>query len=247
MHSGNSAYAYNMNQYVRTTDAPTFSQVYVSNWFRNNTNNTGLYNENTTMHWSSKDNGYWDASSTTTVSSIRFWTGSHIGTLRGYVYANTSNEIGFLNNGASWIIRCDSTTATYVTGTVNATGNIVAYYSDERLKMKIGKIDSPLDKILSLNGFKYVNNDIAKSYGYESDEIQIGLSAQEVQNILPELVTLAPFDIEQGEDRIIKSKSGENYLTVNYAKLVPVLVEAIKDLNKKIETQEELIKSLLDR
>ena len=88
--------------------SPTFTEVYADNWFRNNGSNEGLYNQVTTQHLSSNTNGYWDMSSTTSVSSIRFYTGGHMSALRGYVYANTSNEIGFLNSGGSWGLRMDN-------------------------------------------------------------------------------------------------------------------------------------------
>ena len=108
------------NQRLSTSNSPTFSQVYSNNWFRNNANNTGLYNENTTQHLSSNANGYWDMSSTTTFSGIRFYTGGHVSALRGYIYANTSNEIGFLNTGGNWTLRCDNSQNVHVTTAVYA-------------------------------------------------------------------------------------------------------------------------------
>jgi hypothetical protein len=133
-------------------------------------------------------------------------------------------------------------------------GNIIAYYSDERLKTKVGKIENPLEKLSQLNGFYYVNNDLAKSVGYTDENVQLGLSAQEVQKVLPEIVTLAPFDTEFDEDgKVIGSKSGENYLTIDYDKLVPLLVEAIKEQQTIIEKQnneiseiKEMLKTLFD-
>lgn len=79
--------------------------VHTSYWFRNDANNAGLYNTNTTQHLSSNTNGYWDMSSTTTVSAIRLYTGGHLSALRGYVYANNSNDIGFLESGGGWRLR----------------------------------------------------------------------------------------------------------------------------------------------
>ena len=119
--------------------------------------------------------------------------------------------------------------AGYFKGPVAATGNIYAYYSDERLKTKISNIPNALDKIQKLNGFYYTNNDLAKSFGYKEDSIQIGVSAQEVKEVFPEIVSLAPFDSISGI-----SESGEDYLTVDYTKLVPVLIEAIKELRKEL-------------
>ena len=88
----------------------------------------------------------------------------------------------------------------------------------------------------SLEGFLYVNNDVAKANGYTSDRIQVALSAQQVQQVQPEVVSLAPFDIHTDEfSGEITSKSGENYLTVDYERLVPLLVEAIKELSAKVD------------
>jgi hypothetical protein len=124
-------------------------------------------------------------------------------------------------------------------------GNIIAYYSDERLKTKVGKIENPIEKISQLNGFYYVNNDLAKSVGYTDEKVQLGLSAQEVQRILPEIVTLAPFDTEfDSEGNVIGSKSGENYLTIDYDKLVPLLVEAIKEQQVIIDKQKNDISEI---
>jgi hypothetical protein len=126
---------------------------------------------------------------------------------------------------------------------VYAQGDVIAYYSDERLKTKTGNIENALDKIKQLNGFYYTNNELAKSFGYKEEKTQVGLSAQEVQSVLPEVVTIAPFDTEFDENQNpIGSKSGENYLTVNYDKLVPLLIEAIKEQQSQIEE----LKSKLD-
>ena len=122
---------------------------------------------------------------------------------------------------------------TFGCGEIVATGNITAFYSDERMKINLGNINSPLDKVMKLNGFTYTNSELAGSFGYVSTEKQIGLSAQEVQRVLPEIVSLAPFDRLNTEDGVV-SKSGENYLTVDYSRVVPLLVEAIKELNNKI-------------
>jgi hypothetical protein len=90
-----------------------------------------------------------------------------------------------------------------------------------------------------------VNNDLAKSVGYTDEKVQLGLSAQEVQRILPEIVTLAPFDTEfDSEGNVIGSKSGENYLTIDYDKLVPLLVEAIKEQQVIIDKQKNDISEI---
>ena len=119
------------------------------------------------------------------------------------------------------------------TGGLSVFGNITAYYSDERLKTKTANISDPLKIIDKLNGFYYKPNELAHSLGITNNKQDIGLSAQEVQSVLPELVNIAPFDLEKDKDGNKVSKSGENYLTLSYDRLAPVFVEAIKELNQK--------------
>ena len=123
------------------------------------------------------------------------------------------------------------------------TGNVTAYYSDMRLKTRTGGIDNALEKVNSLSGFKYVENDLAKELGYSNDKQQVGLSAQQIQAVLPEAVSLAPIDYATDEHTgEVISKSGQNYLTVDYAKLVPLLVEAIKELTQEVESLKTKLK-----
>jgi hypothetical protein len=126
------------------------------------------------------------------------------------------------------------TAASVTTGEGRFTNQIVAYYSDERLKKKIGTIENALDKIDELTGFLYVENDLARSLGFNNPNVQTALSAQAVKRVQPEVVKPAPFDIAQREDGSEYSKSGEDYLTVDYEKLIPLLVEGIKELRKEI-------------
>jgi hypothetical protein len=123
-------------------------------------------------------------------------------------------------------------------GRIDASNDIVAYSSDKRLKTNIQSIENPLDKIGKLNGFTYNWNDkAAKLANYDTNESLIGVFAQEVQAVLPEAVKLAPFD----NDGNNKSISGENYLTVQYEKIVPLLIEAIKEQQKQIDDLKYLL------
>ena len=125
--------------------------------------------------------------------------------------------------------------ATGTAGEIVATNNVTAYYSDARLKNFQGTIPDALEKVKSLGGYLYVENEVAKSFGFHNVLQQVGVSAQEVAAVLPHVVALAPFDRnERGE-----SASGENYMTVRYERLVPLLIEAIKELSAKVETLEK--------
>ena len=105
-------------------------------------------------------------------------------------------------------------------GEIRATNNVTAYYSDDRLKTKLGAIENALDKVCSLSGFYYEANEIAQALGYKPVR-EVGVSAQEVQAIMPEVVAPAPID--------------DKYLTVRYERMMPLVIEAIKELRAEIK------------
>lgn len=108
-----------------------------------------------------------------------------------------------------------------VTGNITAGGDIFGLVSDERLKENIKPIDNALDKIKNLEGFTYNFNEVGEKLGFDPNERHSGVSAQDVKNVLPEASAPAPRD--------------NNYLTVKYDKLIPLLIEGIKDLKNNID------------
>ena len=155
-----------------------------------------------------------------------------------------SGNVGIGNTAPAVLLHVGSST---LSADIAATGNITAYYSDERLKTKISNINEPLKIINNLNGFYYVPNELAHKNGIIHTNKEIGLSAQDVQKVLPELINIAPFDLARDKDGNKVSKSGENYLTISYERLAPVFVEAIKELQKEnIELNEKYNKLLED-
>ena len=117
------------------------------------------------------------------------------------------------------------TAASGTTGEIRATNNITAYYSsDRRLKENISNIPNALDKVNQLNGVTF---DWTEAYmkqhggedGYFVKKNDTGLIAQDVEQVLPEIVR--------------SNKDG--YLGVQYDKVVGLLVEAIKELKQEIE------------
>ena len=70
-----------------------------------------------------------------------------------------------------------------------------------------------------------------EEFGYNDYNPQVGVIAQEVQAVLPEVVSIAPFDMDINGN----SKSGENYLTVKYEKLIPLLIQAINERQEQIK------------
>ena len=113
---------------------------------------------------------------------------------------------------------------------ITSAGDITAYYSDERLKTFKGKITEPIEKINKLNGYYFVENELAKSLGYNNDKLQVGVSAQEVEKVLPEIVTDAPID--------------KKYKTIWYEKLTPLLIEGIKAQQTQIQSLQSQIDEL---
>lgn len=112
------------------------------------------------------------------------------------------------------------TAASGTTGEIRATNNITAYYSDERLKTKIGNIENALDKVCQIETMLYHANETAVALGYDASIQEVGVTAQSVQKVQPEIVVPAPID--------------DKYLTVRYERLVPLLIEAIKELEAQV-------------
>lgn len=140
------------------------------------------------------------------------------------VYSNTR----FLE-----VQRANNADFVSVGGGLTCTGDVTANTSDIRLKENIRVIENPLEKIENIRGvyFNYTADAIQKT-GYTNENEQVGFIAQEVQEVLPHIVKPAPFDKDQSTG---KSISGENYLTIQYEKIVPLLLEGIKELKKEIE------------
>ena len=144
----------------------------------------------------------------------------------GSVVLATSPQISSLGVG---------TAASGTAGEIRATNAITSFYSDERLKTDITEISGALDKVMQLRGVTFRANELAESFGYANNKEQVGVIAQDVEKVLPQIVVPAPFDIMQLQEGVEISRSGENYKTVHYDKLVPLLIQAIKEQQVMIE------------
>jgi hypothetical protein len=153
----------------------------------------------------------------------------HVRTGNGLILTDTSGSTR-ANFDAAIIY---AQTYHYSYGNVYAQGEVYAYYSDERLKESITPLSDAMGQVRSLNGFRYKINALGKKLldRASDDEWHLGLSAQAVQRIAPEVVGLAPFDLDE---KTGKSKSGDEYLTVQYERMVPLLVEALKEVDARV-------------
>jgi len=129
----------------------------------------------------------------------------------------TEGDIKCLTNKNKSIFdNCDHNITIGNANTLTLFPGEVANYSDQRLKFNIETIQDSLPKVCQLRGVRYNRNDINND-----TKKHIGLIAQEVEQIIPEVVN--------------KENQGEGYLSVNYGNLVSLLIESIKELNSKID------------
>ena len=139
-----------------------------------------------------------------------------------------------------------------IDGTVTATGDVIAYYSDARLKKDVITIDNAINKIKQLRGVTYTWNDekvnIIKERAGTKD---IGLIAQEVEAIEPLLITEYQTQLNTPSNDPDKAKDftpemSETYKTIKYEKLVALLVEGMKEQQTQIEDLKHQINYLVD-
>ena len=139
---------------------------------------------------------------------IKFWCGANA-SITGVGTADSNLTASMLLN----------TTGLNVTGDIVASGNVTAY-SDMRIKENITSIDSALDKIMKMRGVYYTR--------INENTRQVGVIAQEVEEILPEVV--------MGDTSGMKS--------VAYGNMVGLLIEGIKEMNAILKSQDSTIKGL---
>ena len=195
-----------MNQNVRTTDNVTF--------------NTGSFTGDVTIN-----GNFTVLGSATEISTTELTVEDKLITIAsGSADSAAANGAGIYIDGANESITWDHSNSRFnisddlnVEGNVTATGDVVAFSSsDRRFKDNLTKISTPLTKLSKINGYSFNwNND--NQHIYKGKDY--GVVAQEIQEVLPELVQ----ERENG------------YLAVNYEKLVPLLIESIKELKTQVE------------
>jgi hypothetical protein len=147
----------------------------------------------------------------------------------GNIFSNSANpnEAVFVGNGFTrWTCRLDDGQV-WQQGNLYVGGNVYSSYSDLRLKTVIKPIENSLENLAKIDTFYYEPNDLAKSLGITGG-LTLGVSTQSVKLVYPEIVGPSPVS--------------KDYDTVQYEKLVPVLIDAINRLNSKIEYLENKLK-----
>ena len=159
--------------------------------------------------------------------------------------SNSLNFVGMSSNTSPSTRRMDFwvENGAYFRGSIIATGNVTAYgsASDERLKTNIVKIENPIAKLQSVSGYTFDWNENAPED--KQGLTEYGVIAQEVEKAgLNELV----FEYERPVNKTGGDDTPpEQWKAVHYEKFVPILIEAIKEQQDKIEKLEELVEKLI--
>jgi uncharacterized protein YunC (DUF1805 family) len=229
-------YAANMNQYVRTSDGPTFAEVYNNGWYRTN-GNSGLY-------FQAYGRGIWAADSDGLSYGNVATYGTGMNNYYGYGMKDSAGYRSYLmfNNGSGgiymqdrgdWMIYYAGSTASYSIGSSGAVPGYTLYLiyglytvglynaSDARMKKDIAPLSNSLDKIKLLRGVSYEYIDKGPN-GTKNRGTELGFIAQEVLPVIPELIR---HDEEKG-------------YAMNYNGVSAVLVEAVKEQQIQIESQQ---------
>ena len=167
-----------------------------------------------------------------------------LGNMYGIGYTHTNASFISLTGASGWgmYVAADGDARIYLgggNGAVSATGNITAYASDGRLKTNVATIENAIDKVKKIRGvtFDWVDN-ITSEYDFHPASMhETGVIAQEIQEVIPDAVVTAPFNGNYTR----KSGTDHNFLTVDKDKIVPLLIEAIKEQQQQIEELQEMI------
>jgi hypothetical protein len=136
-----------------------------------------------------------------------------VGTINGEANFTFDGTTAYIN-GALGVGTATPTTV----GLIRATNDVVAFYgSDKRLKENIKPIDNPIEKINQIGGYEY--DWIPMEGIHENEGHDIGVIAQEIEAILPEIVT----------------RRENGYLAVKYERIVALLIECVKDQQVQID------------
>ena len=170
-------------------------------------------------------------------------------TTQAMVLGDTS---GGTNGSVLWAVSVNNVTSDPTTGSESGwsekarvegngdfviSGSYTPSGSDDRLKKNKVGITSALTKVCAMEGFTFEWNDVADKIGMSDGDRHFGLSAQTVEPLAPEVVVV--------NDTLINPDDGTNdYKTIRYDRLVPMLVEAIKDLKTENDSLKTRISAL---
>jgi len=128
-------------------------------------------------------------------------------------------QVGTFSSGSS---GTQANTTAVESDNIYARNDLIANYSsDQRLKDQVVKIDTALDKVENISGYQFTWNKLIDDY--RTGTVDYGVIAQELETILPHAVDI----------------NNRGYKTVNYNSLIPLLIEAVKELSGKVKELEK--------
>lgn len=133
---------------------------------------------------------------------------------------------GLLEDTSNWTYTAGSPNEVYLNGDMSVTGDVIteSNSSDGRLKDVHSTIDNGLERLKHINPVEFKWNKKAQDEFGADDEMHTGLIAQEVEKVLPDIVK--------------KSSWSRDYKAIKYERMVPLLLSAIKQLQKKVDSLE---------
>ena len=186
-----------------------------------------LYHDNTKMFSTTSTGCQVEADRRIDIVNGSNWSGEQAGKIEHH-----SNNMYHQFN-STWIARNPSGSDMFTidsSGNVTANGNVTAF-SDIRIKDDIKTIDNALEKVSKLRGVEYTRK--------ETKAREIGVIAQEVKEIVPELVTVENLKSDINPDAM------EDMHTMKYGNTVGLLIEAIKELKERNEKLELIVNRLI--
>jgi hypothetical protein len=229
------------------------NEFYARNWFRNDNSGEGIYNQASGQHFYSDDDDGWNVAGGTAANWIRM-RDEYAGTVRGYFYADSSNNVGILNNGGTWRMRIvsgdyglfdgssvraplfyDSNDTTYYQNPAGTSVmNAIQAYGTIQTEGEVTGFANYSD-IRWKENIEVIKDAIEKiqtldgiTFNYiDKEGNQTGVIAQQVEKVLPEAV-YETTDLKTQKDR----------KAVRYGNMVGLLIEGIKEQQETINKQQ---------
>ncbi len=206
-------------------------RTYIHEWIEF-VNYTGLYSPNNAAHMKPNDGSYgaWKIT-----GSRNGWGGIEFDAGSTTLMMNDDSYGFHRNAGGGWRFYCSS-------GSGHFPGNVVAYWSDRRLKENLRPIGKESIQILNnLTAYRFNWNYKVEDFftDLKPGKEEIGLIAQEVQEILPDAVVI---NKSANISRPDGTEEQSEYLTINWNKITPIVVQALNETVKELNELKQLLK-----
>jgi len=231
--SADPSYTCYVNGNMRATTDIQAGESYSYGWFRNNNAQTGIYNQSAGCHLQA--NYEWYGNWRIHGNRVGGWGGLNFPD-EGMNLMMQGGACGFHRNGDGW--RC------YIEGNdLYVRGNLTAYWSDRRLKKDFVEVED-YDQILNgMTAYRFKWNALGEKVTngtIKEDADDLALIAQDVQAVLPGAVCVNKAATTPDKPNDEQTE----YLTINYDKITPILVQALKSTREELRDVKERLARL---